>query len=294
MFQSAPVCPECGLEPMLRRPVSQGPRAGKEVWRCQDRACRGLINIEPGEDEVAPPVAGESAQARFERGRASHAAHLRIVAPVMAAVAVVFAVVVYFVVLPFGGILWASAGAAFAAVGVLYLIVKSPQDVVNWERGAEAERRIGVKLDALEPSGFVTLYDRRFPARGGNIDAIAIGPTGVYVVETKFRRKGVEIVNGRLEVGGWEQNDVINQAVDEALRVQISVAPEMNEHRLTVVPVLCFVGKKIGVGERSKGVAVTDERNVSTWIGSQPAVLSAEDVQKLARRLDQALPRNER
>jgi hypothetical protein len=197
----------------------------------------------------------------------------------MAAVAVVFAVAVYFVVLPFGGIAWASAGAAMAAVGILYLVVKSPQDVVNWERGAEAERCVGVKLDALESAGFVRLYDRRFPARGGNIDAIAIGPTGVYVVETKFRNKGVEIVNGRLEVGGREQNDAINQAVDEALRVQISVAPEMNEHRLTVVPVLCFVGKKIGVGERSKGVVVTDERNIATWIGSQPVVLSAEDVQ---------------
>ena len=279
---------------MLRRTVTQGQRRGKEVWRCPDLLCPGLINIEAGDDDVPAPVAGESAQAHFERGRVAHAQHLRIIAPVGAAIGVIFAVVAYFVVLPFGGILWASLGASLTAIGTLYLIVRAPGDVVNWERGAEAERRVGVKLDALEPAGFVTLYDRRFPARGGNIDAITVGPPGVFVVETKFRSKGAEIVNGRLEIGGWEQNDLINQAVDEALRVQISVAPEMNAHRLTVVPVLCFVGKKVGGGERSKGVIVTDERSVATRIASQPAVLSPDDVQILARQLDHALPRNER
>jgi Holliday junction resolvase-like predicted endonuclease len=293
MIDSAPACPQCGRQPMLRRTVTQGERRGKELWRCPDRMCSGLINIEPG-DEGEAPVAGESAQARFEHGRAAHAAHLRIVAPVMAAVAVIFAVVAYFAILPIGGIVWGSAAAMTVAVGTLYLIVKSPRDVIAWERGAEAERRVGAKLDALEASGFVTLYDRRFPARGGNIDAVTVGPPGVFVVETKFRRKGVEITNGRLEVGGWEQNELIAQAVEEALRVQISIAPEMNEHRLTVVPVLCFVGKKVASRERVKGVIVTDERNLTPVIRSQPTMLSPDDVQAIARQIDHALPRNDR
>lgn len=294
MNKSAPACPECRRDPMLRRKVTKGDRQGKELWRCQDLGCKGLINIESDDDDVPAPVAGESAQAHFERGRASHGEHLRIIAPVGAAIGVIFAVVAYFVVLPIGGVLWASVAASLAAIGTLYLIMKTPRDVISWERGAEAERRVGAKLDALVPAGFVTLYDRRFPGRGGNLDAITIGPPGVFVVETKFRSKGVEIVNGRLEVGGWEQNDLINQAVDEALRVQISVAPEMNELRLTVVPVLCFVGKKVSGGERSKGVIVTDERGVVSRIASLPTLLSLDDVQRVARRLDQALPRNDR
>jgi hypothetical protein len=294
MTSAAPACVECGKSPMLRRTVSQGPRRGEEVWRCPDRLCPGLINIEPGDDYVLAPTAGESAQAHFERGRAAHAEHLRIIAPVGAAIAVIFAVFIYFLVLPIGGIPWASAGAALAAIGTLYLIMRTPRDVISWERGAEAERRVGVKLDSLEAAGFVTLYDRRFPARGGNLDAITVGPSGVFVIETKFRSQGIEIVNGRLEIGGWEQNDLINQAVDEALRVQISVASEMNAHRLTVVPVLCFVGKKVGGDQRSKGVIVTDERLVASRIASQPAVLNPEHVQTLARQLDHALPRNER
>jgi hypothetical protein len=211
----------------------------------------------------------------------------------MAPVAVIFATAAYLLALPYGGIQIAAVVAAFAAIGVLYLVARSPKDVVNWERGAEAERRVGVMLDALGPAGFVTLYDRRYPGRGGNIDAIAIGPPGVFVVETKWRSRGVEIVNGRLEVGGWEDDKVLGQAVDEALRVQISIAPEMNSHRLTVVPVLCFVGKRIG-GDRSKGVLITDERNVAERIASFPRVLLPDDVQRLSSQLDQALPRNDR
>jgi hypothetical protein len=212
----------------------------------------------------------------------------------MASVAVIFAVAVFFLVLPIGGIQIASVLAAFSAIGVLYLVVRSPRDVINWERGAEAERRVGAKLDALEPAGFVTLYDRRFPNRGGNIDAITVGPPGVFVVETKWRRKGVDVINGRLEVGGWEDEKLLSQAVDEALRVQVSVAPEMNAHRLTVVPVLCFVGRKVGGGDRSKGVVITDDSKVSERLASFPVVLTPEDVQAIVRQVDKALPRNDR
>ena len=64
--------------------------------------------------------------------------------------------------------------------------------------------------------------------------------------------------------------------------------------RLAVVPVLCFVGKKLGDGERSKGVIVTDERHLAARIASQLGVLSRDDVLYGARQLDHALPRNER
>ena len=82
--------------------------------------------------------------------------------------------------------------------------------------------------------------------------------------------------------------------MDEALRVQISVAPEMNAHRLTVVPVLCFVGKKVSGGERSKGVIVTDERNVAGRISALPSVLPAVAIRRIANQIDRALPRYDR
>ena len=58
-------------------------------------------------------------------------------------------------------------------------------------QGREAERAVGARLDSLAPLGFVTLYDRRFVGRGGNIDAVTVGPPGVFVVETKHRGRGM-------------------------------------------------------------------------------------------------------
>jgi Holliday junction resolvase-like predicted endonuclease len=169
-----------------------------------------------------------------------------------------------------------------------------PSDILYWQQGAEAERRVGVKLDELECRVFITLYDRRFPGRGGNIDAITVGPPGVFVVETKFRSRGVEIVNGTLTIGERDQPQLIQQAVEEALRVQVSIAPEMSKHRLTAVPVLCFVNRRVRGGNRSYGVIITDERSVSARLAEQPAVLAPADIEEIARQLDRALPRNDR
>lgn len=190
MAPPAPMCPECENQQMLRRPVSQGARRGLEVWRCADLTCPGMIDIDPSDAEVVAPLPGESAQARFERARASNAERLRYAAPVLAAVGVLSAAAVFFGATPLLG----PAMGAGAAVGVtlvaMYFVTRLPSDIVSWQRGAEAERRVGVKLDELGPQGFVTLYDRRFPGRGGNIDAVAIGPPGVFVVETIPQQSG--------------------------------------------------------------------------------------------------------
>jgi hypothetical protein len=60
MTSTTPACLECGKSPMLRRTVTQGQRRGKEVWRCPDLLCPGLINIEAEDDDVPAPVTGES------------------------------------------------------------------------------------------------------------------------------------------------------------------------------------------------------------------------------------------
>ncbi len=149
---------------------------------------------------------------------------------------------------------------------------------------------MGARLDSLERLGFVTLYDRRLVGRGGNIDAITIGPSGVYVVETKHRRRGVEVIQGRLEVGGIEQADVVRQVTEQAMLVQVSAADAMNRHRLTVVPIICIGNRKVDGDARAGGVRVLDATSIAKVLSEAPVVLSPADVQELARLLDAALP----
>lgn len=58
-------------------------------------------------------------------------------------------------------------------------------------RGRRGERRVGRKLRALRKEGYTIFHDimvRRSDGRTSQIDHIAVGPAGVFVIETKNRR----------------------------------------------------------------------------------------------------------
>lgn len=287
-------CPRCGSA-MVRAIAKSGPRAGQALWRCSDFSCPMLINIDDSDATPAAPVAGESAQARFERERLARTERMRRLAPFLAAVGILLATGAFFLCLLLGWDVRLAAIAPTLVIGALLaLVMRLPPEVIYWGRGAEGERRVGARLDSLEASGFVTLYDRRVVGRGGNIDAVTVGPTGVYVIESKWRGRAVEIVNGRLDVGGRYQRDTIHQVTELALHVQVTIAQAMNRHRLTVVPVICIANRKVEGGERAGGVLVTSETTIAGRLASEPVVLSNGDVQELAKLLDDALPFFER
>ena len=112
---------------MLRRKVTKGDRQGKNLWRCQELTCRGLINIEDGDAELPPPVAGESAQARFERDRAAQAERLRYAVPVLAAVGVLSAAAVFFAATPILGMPFAAGTSVVVVAAAMFWITRSPR-----------------------------------------------------------------------------------------------------------------------------------------------------------------------
>ncbi len=60
------------------------------------------------------------------------------------------------------------------------------RDLGRWRRGAEGEEHVGQVLEGLAADGWQVLHDVSFGR--GNIDHIAIGPGGVFTVETKSHR----------------------------------------------------------------------------------------------------------
>ncbi len=74
--------------------------------------------------------------------------------------------------------------------GALLTIFGDPQSTRAWADGAQAERAVGRRLDALADRGVVTLHDRRVPGSSANIDHIVVGPSGVYVIDAKYRETG--------------------------------------------------------------------------------------------------------
>ena len=69
-----------------------------------------------------------------------------------------------------------------SAAGLLLAITGEPQTTNAWSSGAAGEHNVGQSLDALADRGVIALHDRRIPGSSGNIDEIAIGPSGVFVI----------------------------------------------------------------------------------------------------------------
>ena len=74
--------------------------------------------------------------------------------------------------------------------GALLAVFGDPQHTRAWGSGAEGERAVARRLDALDDRGVIALHDRRVPGSSANIDHIAVGPSGIYVIDAKYRETG--------------------------------------------------------------------------------------------------------
>jgi hypothetical protein len=85
----------------------------------------------------------------------------------------------------------------------------------SWSTGADGEVIVGRSLDRLESKGVVTLHDRRVPGSRANIDHISVGPSGIFLVETKCYRGARVATSGirsrkRLIVGRKESTKFVS------------------------------------------------------------------------------------
>lgn len=107
-------------------------------------------------------------------------------------------------------------------------LADEPQSTRAWQTGAVGEQRLGRRLDFLVGDGVLVLHDRRVPGTRANIDHIAVGPAGVFVLDAKRykgRRPDRQVSGGmfrprveRLVVGGRDRTnlrDGIGRQVDQ-------------------------------------------------------------------------------
>jgi hypothetical protein len=92
------------------------------------------------------------------------------------------------------------AGAATGAFAGGWLVMRDepPAYVENWHEGAEGERKTAKALKPLERSRLRVVHDVQ--ARYGNYDHIAVGRSGVFLLETKNLRGIVDLRGGVLHL----------------------------------------------------------------------------------------------
>jgi len=131
-------------------------------------------------------------------------------------------------------------------LGRLILALSGDQQSTKaWDIGAVGEERLGSRLNDLASDTLRLLHDRRIPGTRGNIDHLAVTPTGVYVIDAK-RYKGsphLKVEGGllrrrveKLLVGTRD----CTKLVAGVLR-QVDVVRDVLGGEVPVHGVLCFV-----------------------------------------------------
>ena len=186
----------------------------------------------------------------------------------------------------------------FPRLGPLLLkVVPEPQGTKAWATGAEGERIVGRLLDDLAQAGVVSLHDRRKPRSQANIDHIAIGPAGIYVIDAKKYKGRVERrdVGGwartdrRLYVGGRERTPLVMSVIAQAGAVRSVLGHEFA--RVPITPVLCFVHADIGLFTTPfllQGAQITWRRPLRRQL-SRPGPMDSAAITRLAEVLDHRL-----
>ena len=152
---------------------------------------------------AAPSPAGTSALAAWRRHRRSRSRRLALAA--LAAVVALGTALVGAGGRYGAGPGWARGWAwpVAAAVAAATALVAWPrQDPDRWARGAAGEQATAALLARLAPSRWTVLHDLAVPGSRANIDHLVIGPTGLWVVDTKAFRGSVKARWGRVRVGG--------------------------------------------------------------------------------------------
>lgn len=141
-----------------------------------------------------------------------------------------------------------------------------------FEKGAAGERAVGALLDSLPPE-WAVLHDVRWPGRErANVDHVLIGPTGIFVIDSKNWSGQITLHRGVLRQNGYNRSKAVAGAIEAAAAIS-SVVPALDPRMFT--PVICFAGNSAASG-MVDGVLVCHIENLASVVTSRPRVLSPE------------------
>ena len=168
---------------------------------------------------------------------------------------------------------------------VVVALLKDRAEVVGlfmpWIKGARGEEAVGRFLAELVPEGYRILHD--VDTGRGNLDHVAVGPTGVWAIETKAwtgtvyaGKGGVFMRNGR------DEKATLKQAMGEAFEVKSRIAHTGLTPWVNALVVL--TATRLPKGPMKFGqVRVIESKDLLSTIRSGPTRMSPEDIKVAAR-----------
>ena len=175
------------------------------------------------------------------------------------------------------GLVLGGLAAVAAGWGLRF---RPSSEAIAWRRGAAGERRTARLLGPLEQLGWVVLHDLAVPGGRANIDHLAIGPGGIFVVDSKQYRGRLQLDgSGRLWHGRYPLAatlQAVSLEADQAARV-------LPDPGVVVVPIVAVHGAQVPWGKVvMNGVPIVPARRLPSMLRQLPAVLGPQRVVDLA------------
>jgi Nuclease-related domain len=165
------------------------------------------------------------------------------------------------------------AGLAVAALGGWRLRFKPSEQARAWQRGAAGERQTARLLDRLGRDGYVVLHDLAMPDSVANVDHLVVGPSGVFVIDSKQWTGQVHQSSDGLI---WHNHYRLDRTL-ATIHWQADTLGRLLG--IPVAPLICVHGAHVqNGGLRAQGVAIVPAALLRSALGCEQ-LLSAVDVE---------------
>jgi hypothetical protein len=176
------------------------------------------------------------------------------------------------------GLPWAGLVGLVAAALVGWRLRFRPSEPArSWRRGAEGERHTARLLDRLTGDGYVVFHDLAVPGdTSANVDHLVIGPTGVFVIDSKQWSGSVHQSADGL---AWHNHYPLDRTLERVRWEAEAVGRQLGTH---TTPLVCVHGAHLqGGGLHAQGVAIVPAHLLRSALGDD-RVLSDAEVELLA------------
>jgi hypothetical protein len=232
------------------------------------------LPAEPPAGSLGSP--GRSALGEYRRRRAEELAawmrNLAWRAPLVAAAGLAAQVLAARASLPRAWLV----GLAAAALAAWWLRFRPSEQARTWQHGAAGERHTARLLDRLTRDGYVVFHDLAVPGSPANVDHLVIGPTGLFVIDSK---QWTGTVRQSADGLAWHNHYRLDRTL-ETVRWEAETIGQLLGTRITAL--LCVHGAHVhGGGLEAQGVAIVPAHLLRGALGYD-RVLSEVDVELLA------------
>jgi hypothetical protein len=143
----------------------------------------------------------------------------------------------------------------------------------RWEKGAEGESQTAAALAELGPE-WTHWHDLKWPGRRfANIDHLAVGPSGIFVIDSKNWSGALTAKENVLRQNGYRRETAVAGCADSALAVGELLPRYMDR----IQPVLCFV-RQDEVEGWARDVMLCSTANLMAMLTSREPVLDTDEI----------------